>query len=163
MTKILKNTTASIVFINDTGVSINASGQYIIPHTDYLLWAASLDYQSLVTAGTIVVNNGSIDFAPNDGIRYINYADRAKVQVNGVDITQVATTLNFTGSVTVTDNSNGKATVNVTGTGGSSTPCLREVTYVLLGGTIPMSVESNLLFEPDPINDIILFFKEEIL
>ena len=163
MIKLLKNTTNVIVFISDVGISIPALGTYLITTQEYLLWAASLDYQSLVTSSTIVVNNGSIDLAPNDGIRYINYADRAKVQVNGVDVTQVATTLNFTGSVTVTDNSNGKATVNVTGTGGSSTPCLREVTYVLFGGTIPMSVESNLLFEPDPVNNIILFFKEEIL
>jgi hypothetical protein len=162
MTKILKNTTASIVFINDTGVSINASGQYIIPHTDYLLWAASLDYQSLVTTGTIVVNNGVIDLAPNDGIRYIDYADRAKVQAGGVDVTQVATTLNFTGSVTVTDNGSGKATVNVN-TSATAIPCLREVVYVLLGGTIPMSVESNLLFEPQPVNDTILFLREEVL
>jgi hypothetical protein len=160
MIKLLKNTTASIVFITDVGVSIPASGNYQLTTQEYMLWASSLDYQPLVTAGTLIVNNGTIDLAPADGIRYIEYADRAKIQGSGVDITQVATTLNFTGAVTVTDNGNGKATVDVAT--GSGTPRLREVTYVLLGGTIPLNIESVLLFEPDPINDTILFLSELI-
>ena len=43
MSKILKNVTLSPIFVSDTGVSIPASSQYLIPPQDYLLWAASSD------------------------------------------------------------------------------------------------------------------------
>jgi hypothetical protein len=162
MIKLLKNVSASGILINDTGVYIDSGENYLIPQTDYLLWASSNDYQSFVTSGDIIVNNGAIDLVvATDGIRFIEYSDRSKIQKDGVDVTQVATTLNFTGAtVTVTNNGDGKATVNV----GASIPppCLREVTMVVYPFG-PMNILSNLLFEPDPVNDTILFLKEEIL
>ena len=160
MIKLLKNVSASGILINDTGVHIDSGENYLIPPTDYLLWASSNDYQSFVASGDIVVNNGTVDLAAGNGVRFIEYADRSKIQVGGVDVTQVATTLNFTGAVTVTDNGDGKATVNVNSS--VPPPCLREVTVVMYPFG-PMNILSNLLFEPDPINDTILFLKEETL
>lgn len=71
MSKILKNQTASPVDITDTGVTVPASGQYVIPPQDYPLWAASSDAVTEVGNGTIVVNDGSADLSISDGIDLI--------------------------------------------------------------------------------------------
>lgn len=68
MSKILKNSTASVVSVSDTGVAIPASGQYTIPANDYPLWASSDNVVTLVGAGTLVVNDGSSDLSISDGI-----------------------------------------------------------------------------------------------
>lgn len=76
MSKILKNTTAGAITITDTGgVIIAASpGTYTIPPQDYLLWAASSDiitYLNDMATPSIVVNDGSVDLNPSDGMDLI--------------------------------------------------------------------------------------------
>lgn len=73
--KILKNNTASIVFITDTGISVPASGSYTIPHQEYLLFAASSDVIIYVSdlavdpsTSTLTVNDGADDLSISDGI-----------------------------------------------------------------------------------------------
>lgn len=68
MSKVLKNATASPVAVNDTGITVPASGQYTIPQQDYPLFAASSDVVALVGASTLVVNDGSFDLSISDGI-----------------------------------------------------------------------------------------------
>jgi hypothetical protein len=160
--KSLRNTTASGIFINDTGVHIDAGETYVIDEPTYLLWAASIEIAPYIASGSIVVNNGSYDLNPNDGIRFLQYPDRVLVKQNGTSVTDVATELNFVGAVSITDNGSGRATISVNSTA-SIEPCLREVTYVSVGTGLFYSVESNLLFEPDPMNDTIKFYKEETL
>lgn len=162
MQKIVRNITASGILVQDTGVHIDSGENYIIDSQTYLLWTNSLDVIPLITSGDLVINNGTYDLSPADGIRFLQYPDRLLIKQNGTSITDVATELNFVGSVSVTDNANGRATVSISSTAVVE-PCLREVTLVMLGGTIPMNVESNLLFEPDPVNNTIKFYKEETL
>jgi hypothetical protein len=71
VSKILNNTTASPVFVSDTGVSIAANGSYTIPEQDYLLWAASSNIVSLVGAATVTVSDGSYVLSISDGINLI--------------------------------------------------------------------------------------------
>jgi hypothetical protein len=71
VSKILNNTTASPVFVSDTGVSIAANGSYTIPEQDYLLWAASSNIVSLVGASTVTVSDGSYVLSISDGINLI--------------------------------------------------------------------------------------------
>lgn len=71
MSKILKNTTLSNISISDTGITILASGFYNIPATDFPLWAASDDIVELVGSGSIVVNDGTSDLGPAQGIALI--------------------------------------------------------------------------------------------
>ena len=161
MNKILKNTTNFSVFVGDTGISIPANSSYDITESELLLWVSSSDILSLISNGTIVVNNGSSDLSSNDGIRFLQYPDRLTVKVNDNDTVNVTTDLNFTGNVTVTDNGDGKATINV-GTGASTPdPILREVTAVHYPFGL-VNITSDLLFEADPVNDVIRFLKEEI-
>lgn len=40
---------------------------------------------------------------------------------------------------------------------------LREVTLVQLGGSLFMNIESNVLFEPEPVNDTIYLLGEKEL
>lgn len=68
MAKILINTTGSPITINDTGVTIASLTDYTIPPQDYLLWSASSDILSPVGSGDIVVNDGSDNLSPSDGI-----------------------------------------------------------------------------------------------
>lgn len=68
MSKVLKNTTGSTISVTDVGVSIPSMSSYTIPPQDYLLWAASSDVVAPVGLGDIVVNDGSFDLSPSDGI-----------------------------------------------------------------------------------------------
>lgn len=67
MSKIVKNNTASPVAVSDVGVTIPASGQYVIPTVDYLLWAGSSDIVVLIGNATVTINDGSIDLNISDG------------------------------------------------------------------------------------------------
>lgn len=71
MSKIVKNNTASPVFVTDTGVTVPASGQYVIAPTDYALWAASSDIVTYVGNSTLTINDGSADLSISDGIDLI--------------------------------------------------------------------------------------------
>ena len=71
MAKIIKNTTASAVTIGDTGQVVPASNQLTINAQDFDLYAASEDIILLVADGTLVVNDGSVDLTPAQGIGLI--------------------------------------------------------------------------------------------
>lgn len=57
MAKILTNTTASDVFVTDTGTTISASSTYTILPQFYDYWANSANIQTLISAGTITVQS----------------------------------------------------------------------------------------------------------
>lgn len=61
MSKILVNQTASPVLIADTGVTVLASGSYVIPPQDYSLFAASSDVIVLISDVTLILNDGGND------------------------------------------------------------------------------------------------------
>jgi len=77
MNRILKNNTGFSVAINDAGITIAAWDQYIIPANDYGLWEASTDVITKLTdnaaspLSSLTASDGSIDLAPNDGVRLI--------------------------------------------------------------------------------------------
>lgn len=87
MSKILKNTTGSIVTITDVGQTVPASGQLTINQTDYDLYAASSDVVTLVGNGTLVVNDGSVDLDISDGIDHIKgiFPQIIDVRLRGAD------------------------------------------------------------------------------
>jgi hypothetical protein len=160
LNKIIKNTTSATVFVPDVGISLDAFAIYDITESELLMWVASIDVVSLINSGALVVNNGAIDLTPDEGIRYLQYPDRLDIQQNSTTVTRVTTAINFTGNVTVTDNDDGKATVNVFS--GAAAPALREVTAVVYPFGF-VNTDSNLLFEYDVANNLILFLKEEII
>ena len=71
MSKILTNNTASPVNISDTGITIPASGQYLIDPGEYPLFSRSDDVVPLIGDLTLTVNNGTDDLGVSDGIRLI--------------------------------------------------------------------------------------------
>ncbi len=71
MSKILTNTTASPIAIGDAGVTLAAGVPYTIPPQDYLLWSASSDILSPVGSADVVVNDGTDDLSPSEGIDLI--------------------------------------------------------------------------------------------
>jgi len=82
--KIVKNNTASIVFVSDTGVSVPASGTYTIPSQDYLLWAASDNIVTYIGNSTVTINDGTSDLSINNGTDLIlgNFPSQIKIQGN---------------------------------------------------------------------------------
>lgn len=71
MVKIVKNITGSPISVTDMGVTVPAMGSYTIPATDYALWMTSNDIIVYVGAGTLVINNGTVDLGKSDGIDLI--------------------------------------------------------------------------------------------
>lgn len=81
MSKILKNTTGSIIEIDNMGLQIPASDQITINIADYLLLADPQTISDLTTqinSGDIVVNNGVIDLSASQGILYIEYPNSSE-------------------------------------------------------------------------------------
>jgi len=106
MSKILKNTTANIVTITDTGVSVPASpGQYVIPAQDYWMWAASDNVITQIGNGSIIVNDGSSNLSISDGtdfIKGIYQKNRIIGNTDGTMIDNVGDRLKVDASVTGT-------------------------------------------------------------
>jgi hypothetical protein len=70
MAKILKNATVSPITVNS--VTIAASpGSYTIPPQDYLVWAANDGVITYIGAGSLVVNDGSVDLGVAAGTSLI--------------------------------------------------------------------------------------------
>lgn len=68
--KILKNTTASSIFITDTGVTLPV-GSTTVNVSDYPLFAASSDIITVIGNGSVIVNDGSFDLSKAAGIALI--------------------------------------------------------------------------------------------
>ena len=80
MAKIIKNTTAADIMVDQAGILIEASTQYQIEVQDYLLWASAAvlaEVSPLITSGDLVVNDGIQDLSVSDGINFLEYPDTA--------------------------------------------------------------------------------------
>lgn len=91
MSKILKNTTGSIVFIADVGQSVPASGQLTIDTSDYDKYAGSSDTVVYIGNGTLVVNDGSFDLNISDGVDLIKGLFPSAVEINNSALNGVYT------------------------------------------------------------------------
>lgn len=87
MSKLLKNTTNSIIAISDTGVSLPASpATYTIPPQDYLMWAASTNIITHINSGAVVVNDGVNDLSISRGLAYLSSTNAT--HLNGILLDQ---------------------------------------------------------------------------
>lgn len=68
MSRILKNNTATLIAISDTGLQIPANGQITIERTDLELFSASLEIVPLISGGDVTVNFLGADLGPADGL-----------------------------------------------------------------------------------------------
>ena len=79
--KILKNTTMSVIILEQVGLTIPASSQIIIEPSDYLLLAneaiIGTEIETLIQSGDIVVNDGVTDLSADRGFDYIKAPDTA--------------------------------------------------------------------------------------
>jgi hypothetical protein len=149
--KILRNVSGATRNILNIEVADTAS--YVVPYNQ---WVKLTEHQPTlddIIAGLVIVNNGTTDLSVPNAFKLIKRFDVQDAEETPFDPTGTGLT-----STNVQD-----AIVEAASGPNVEVPSLREVTYILLGGSVPMSVESNLLFEPDPINDVILFLREEVL
>jgi hypothetical protein len=121
LSKTLKNQSSPSVDIdiNETGVTISAGQSFTIDPINYLYWSTPeviAEITPFINSGDIVVNDGTNDLSAADGLRYLEYSDRATIQEDDVDVTRINTILNFEGAASVTNNGGGKATVTIQGT-----------------------------------------------
>jgi len=77
--KLVKNvkSPAGLLDLRDVGVRIPASGTYLIPEQDYMLWAASVDIQNEIAAGNAILNDGVEDLSLARSADYIRHSERA--------------------------------------------------------------------------------------
>lgn len=83
MAKILKNTSASVVDLTKFGITIAASSQITVVPQDYPLLAMPLviaELSPLITAGTIVINDGTNNLSVARAIDYLSLPDFADAQ-----------------------------------------------------------------------------------
>ncbi len=71
MIKILKNVTGSPITLADVGITIPALSQYTIDPVEYGLFARSTDTIGKLSSGDIVMNNGTDDLPPLEGIAWL--------------------------------------------------------------------------------------------
>jgi len=76
--KKIKNQTTSAINISDVGVTIPASGEYIIPPTEYLLWVSSDDIITEIDNENVIINDGVNDLSVIEGKNYLKYPDESK-------------------------------------------------------------------------------------
>ena len=123
MTKIARNDSISIIVLSELGLEIQVGESYNLTIDEYLRWADSEAITELsfyINSGDLVINDGTNDLSASDGIRFLEYADRAYIQKDDVDVARVNTILNFEGDVTATNNGSGKTTITVGQTGTAS-------------------------------------------
>lgn len=114
--KIIKNTTGSDIPLNEVGLTIEAGTSYTLVLDEYLRWATPEVITELTTpvnAGDLVINDGTNDLSASDGLRFMEYADRHYVEDSGVNKSKVNVITNYDTGLQVTDNGNGKVTVDV--------------------------------------------------
>jgi len=145
--KILKNVSGSVRNVLNTELQDNES--YNIPYSQ---WAKLADHGPTlddIQAGLVVVNDGAVDLSITDALNLIRRFD-----------------LQISEEVPFDNSDNGFAATNVQDaieeakSNAVSVEKLREVTVVSYPFG-PVSISSNLLFEPDTVNGTILFLKEE--
>lgn len=69
--KIIKNPSlTNAVFSIQPGVSILPNSSYTVPYQEFPLWVGVVD--ALISAGTVVINDGTSDLSPVAGIALIN-------------------------------------------------------------------------------------------
>lgn len=114
--KILKNTTITDISLNETGITIPASGQVTLNETEYAQVAFIDSITELTTylnSGDIVVNNGTVDLTAAEGLRYLSISIKPSIEANDSSISRYIKTINFEGDINVSDDGDGKVTVNI--------------------------------------------------
>ncbi len=89
---ILKNSSGADVLISDMGLTVlNGGTEEVSLQAGYSEIANSEDLKTLVTAGTLVINDGSADLSVTDGLAYIRRANKKYVddQISNIDISAV--------------------------------------------------------------------------
>jgi len=71
MAKILKNNTASDIFLSDVGQIVPASGQLVVDPSDYDKYAQSTDTESELLAENLTLNNGLDDLPIDEALNLI--------------------------------------------------------------------------------------------
>ncbi len=157
--KILKNqkSPAADIELKQPGVTVPASGTYIVESLEYNLWTTSdviTEITPFINSGDIVVNDSVRDLTAAEGIRYLEKVETVDIQKDDVDVVKTPTRLNFEGNVTVVNSGSGKATVTVLGTSEDedkkmiSVECLPDDQTCIINACL--LVDSKLCFLKEP-------------
>lgn len=93
-TVIAKNNTAGTISIQDIGISF-ASAEIINLTTFYKMFelVASTDLKTLVTAGTITINNGTVDLNVSDALNHLKIESEYEDLIQDATVNNVITTV----------------------------------------------------------------------
>jgi hypothetical protein len=76
VSRILRNNTNEIIFVDDTGTALLPDITYEIHPSAWPIWAASSSVIPFILNESITVNDGVIDLKPKDGIDLIKFDKR---------------------------------------------------------------------------------------
>ena len=80
---IAKNDSTSVITIDDLGIEISESGEVTLSDISNLSEIiSSIDLKSLVSSGSIIINNGINDLNISDGLKYISLSTDYEDQYN---------------------------------------------------------------------------------
>jgi hypothetical protein len=139
LSKVLKNQSSPSVDIevSEAGVTISGGQAYTIDPINYLYWStpeAIAELTPFINSGDIVVNDGTNDLSASEGLRFLEYADRPTVTLNGSKITDFAKIIDMQGDVNVLDAGDGESTI-IIGETGSAVGKLYTIEAFSLGNT----------------------------
>jgi len=151
--RILKNNTASAVVISDTGYTVPASGQLVIPPQIYGLFEGSADVLTYVTdkavspdpnpVSTLTVNDGTYDLQINEGVRLIQGGFSRTIADKDDPTVKAAVTSGQSSS-----EFNNRLTVETIMAGLDSLAVLRRINSVVRSdGLTAMAVDSRTVVE----------------
>ena len=101
MSKLLRNTTLSDIFISDVGVNIPLSSTYETQPTDSLLWAGSDELVVHLGSGDLIGNDGSRDLTPAESVKLFQGLYPDKIGIEGVNTSNGAMDVNAQVNVSV--------------------------------------------------------------
>ena len=106
MILIIKNTTSSLVRVEDTGQVIPANGQRKLDPRDYCLYQSSalnsVSFQKKIASQDIVINVDTEDLTADEGQRFLETLSNLTLQIDGVTLERAITAINLQNPNSVT-------------------------------------------------------------
>lgn len=148
---VLENQTVSTIVVDDVGVPVPGSGTYDIQPQDYGYWAASVDIDTHLTSGDLILQRDGVDLSSDDAKELLHRLRILKVLNDSTLIKRDIIELDFDDSFDVTDGGYGRASISLSS---------ESVTDVVVGATSTVDLNTTALSDFCAQNYTLCMFNE---